>query len=284
MNIADVNYLSHSGFVVNFEGDVVIVDYYKRQFTNKWSIPLPKNPATYRSITVLVSHGHQDHFNPKIFSWRKERSNIAYVISADAKEKVDEALKDLGKKGIDIDGKPNITFLERGEETTVNRHVIRAFGSTDEGISFHIFSNNMSVFHAGDFNYWHWSDESSEDEVRIAREAFDKELDFIRNEICEIDIAFFPVDPRMGTDFFRGAVLFCKEMTPSWLIPMHFPDDFDMPPKLYDELATCTSFEEMHHSNEPVSFERDPSLDLIRDELENDGAAVFERIIDTDKT
>ena len=261
LNTAAVNYIGHSGFLVDFDGNAVIIDYYKRKFNEKWSIPLPKDPQKYRSITVLVSHKHSDHFNPKIFSWRQERPNIAYVISSDAREQVAAALESLERKGTSAEGTPNITFLERGEKVTVNGHEIGAFGSTDEGISFHIYSNNMSVFHAGDFNYWHWSEESTEEAVREAREAFDKELSLIREEICDLDIAFFPVDPRMGADFYRGAVLFCEEMTPSWLIPMHFPEEFEIPCAFEKEIETVTTYFKLAIEKEPTVFERDPSCD-----------------------
>ena len=261
-NTAKVNYLGHSGFAIDFDGDVVIVDYHSRQFTNKWSIPLPNNPSTYRSITVLVTHGHQDHYNPKIFTWLRERPNISYVIAADARQQVEATLKSMEKKGFDfIGGAPKITYMKKSDKAIVNSHRIMAFGSTDEGISFHIFSNNMSVFHAGDLNYWHWADESTEEDVRVAKEAFLMELAYIRNEISDLDIAFFPTDPRMGTDFYRGAVWFGKEMTPCWLIPMHYPRDYDLPYEIEEELELCCCYMEMVRERASSEFERDPECD-----------------------
>ena len=45
---------------------------------------------------------------------------------------------------------------------------IQAFGSTDVGISFLIHLQGKSIFHAGDLNNWHWSEESTEQEIRKA--------------------------------------------------------------------------------------------------------------------
>ena len=268
---ADVNYLGHSGFAIDFGGDVVIIDYHSRQFTNKWSIPLPNNPSTYRSITVLVTHGHQDHYNPKIFTWLRECPNISFVIAADARKQVEATLESMEKKGFDFERAPKITYLKKGEKAIVNSHRIMALGSTDEGISFYIFSNNMSVFHAGDLNYWHWADESTEEEVRTAKEAFLAELKYIRSEISDLDIAFFPTDPRMGTDFYRGTVLFCQEMTPCWLIPMHYPSDYDLPCEIDEELETCCGYLIMMRERKPTEFERDPEYDYeFREELDDE--------------
>jgi len=36
----------------------------------------------------------------------------------------------------------------------------------------------------------------------------------------------FPVDPRLGTDFFRGARQFISKIPCSVLIPMHFGKDY----------------------------------------------------------
>ena len=258
LNSAAVDYLGHSGFSVDFDGDVVIIDYFKHHLTNKWTTPLLKNPETYRSVTVLVSHGHKDHFNSKIFTWRKERPDITYVISADVREQAETELKSMEQKGHDIEGTPNIIYLERGGKAVVNRHRIMAFGSTDEGISFHVFSNNVSIFHAGDLNYWHWADEASEEEVRTAKEAFIHELKYIREEISDLDIAFFPVDPRMGTDFYRGAILFCEAMKPNWLVPMHYKKGFIFPHEFLNDINTWCCFTKLEPGRGPVEFERNP--------------------------
>ncbi|MEI3154718.1 MAG: hypothetical protein V8S95_06185 [Odoribacter sp.] len=42
---------------------------------------------------------------------------------------------------------------------------IKAFGSTDIGISFLIDIDNIRIFHAGDLNNWHWEEESTPEEI-----------------------------------------------------------------------------------------------------------------------
>ena len=53
---------------------------------------------------------------------------------------------------------------------------IEAFGSTDVGISFLIDLQGVRLFHAGDLNNWHWSEESTPQEIRKAEGDFLAEI------------------------------------------------------------------------------------------------------------
>ncbi|MDE5836870.1 MAG: hypothetical protein K2H50_07675, partial [Paramuribaculum sp.] len=52
--------------------------------------------------------------------------------------------------------------------------------------------------------------------------AFRKALNRISSENQEIDIAMFPVAPRLGTDFGEGAKEFLTEIKVNNFLPMHF--------------------------------------------------------------
>lgn len=100
---------------------------------------------------------------------------------------------------------------------------VKAYGSTDTGVSYAITLTDGSViFHAGDLNDWHWSEESTEREVAKAEERFKVIVDRIAEEIPEIKIAMFPVDARMGTDFAKGAQIFLSKVKVDNFFPMHF--------------------------------------------------------------
>ena len=227
----DVYYIFHSGFMVENNGDCVIFDYYMGKLSDNWKTPVARDPGSYNSITVFSSHVHGDHFNPCIFSWVEERPGIRYVLSAD----IGSEKAVVPKSCIN-----NASFISSGEGLEVNGFDVKAYGSTDAGVSFHVSKGGLSIFHAGDLNYWHWSDESTEAEIREAREMFDAEMSKIKKGIDRIDIAFFPVDPRMKTDYYRGAVLFCMEMRPKILIPMHFGKQFAPPPEFFHEVENFT--------------------------------------------
>ena len=183
-------YLGHSGFCVTTSDHALYFD----RIGSGW----PDPPA--RSIT-FVSHAHADHFSPEVLRWRRE--GLAELIVGE---------------GVDAPG----LCLHPGGEAEVDGVRVRAFGSTDEGVSFLAEADGVSVFHAGDFNFWHWRAESTAAEVREAEEAFTAVLDTLRG--IPVDIAFFPVDPRMGGDCWEGALRYAEAVRPRLLIPMHFWD------------------------------------------------------------
>lgn len=45
----------------------------------------------------------------------------------------------------------------------------------------------------------------------------------IKAEYPAVDLAMFPVDPRLGTDFARGARQWIQTIKTTYMAPMHFP-------------------------------------------------------------
>ena len=97
---------------------------------------------------------------------------------------------------------------------------VKAFDSTDLGVSFLVDVCGVKIFHAGDLNFWHWREESTVKEIDDAEEAFRSAVDPITRE--EIALAFFPVDPRQGRLFDAGANYFILSVKPRLMVPMHF--------------------------------------------------------------
>ena len=90
-----------------------------------------------------------------------------------------------------------------GGEITLSRHVkVKAFDSTDEGLSYLVEMDGIRIFHAGDLNNWHWREESTPREIEEAERDFQQVMETMRGE--KVDVAFFPVDPRLGMMFDAG--------------------------------------------------------------------------------
>ncbi len=49
-----------------------------------------------------------------------------------------------------------------------------------------------------------------------------RELDILAQATGHLHLAMFPVDPRIGTDFMRGAEQFVDRIKTDVLVPMHF--------------------------------------------------------------
>ena len=180
-------YIYHSGFVVEAEGFSILIDYFKD--TNPDPAKgfvrgeLLKRPGT---LYVLASHFHPDHFNPDVLKWKEEKDDIKYIFSKDI-------LKRRWAKAEDA------FYMKKGDVYQDEHLTIRAFGSTDVGISFLIEAQGKLIFHAGDLNNWHWKDESTPQEVAEAEG-----------------------NPRLGTDFMRGAQQFIDRIRTGIFVPMHF--------------------------------------------------------------
>ncbi len=82
---------------------------------------------------------------------------------------------------------------------------IRTLRSTDEGVAFFVRLKEMTIFHAGDLNWWHWEDES-ETYNEMMRRNYQYEIGKIEGE--KIDVAFLPLDLRQERAILLGDGLF----------------------------------------------------------------------------
>lgn len=179
--------------------------------------------AENRRVYVIVSHHHKDHFNRGVFGWSRYINDIHYIISKDTARSSHYIFKEgssySGKYRLDAN---QITILRPGEIYEDNGVCIHAFGSTDTGNSYVVETEGRSYFHAGDLNAWIWKDESDEQEVRQALCAFKAEVRKIAEQFPTIDYAMFPVDGRIGRDWWEGAGIFARMVDVKNFIPMHF--------------------------------------------------------------
>ena len=266
-NLINIYYLYNSGFTLELDAptgglaghtppehgapgsdtpnrDALIFDYWRGGLGKPWRMPLDAAPSGYRNVYVFVSHIHADHYNREIFNWLSERDDIHYILSDDIKRSAQSLPAVKGK------GRHTVDFIACGGRLRVGALDVTAYGSTDTGVSFHVVAEGgISIFHAGDLNFWHWRDASTAAEVAAADELFTMELNRIRLGIKKIDVAFFPVDPRMGSDYYRGAIRFCEAMKPSVLVPMHCSTKSPHPNSFFTEIKPYTK---VVFANNPV--------------------------------
>ena len=221
---AKIYYIYHSGFAIKTKNHFLIFDYFKEPIENdETHKPLeyysPENIKNMKNVFVFASHSHEDHFNSNILDWEDYNSNIEYIFSNDIKTNKN---------------KPNYTFMEEGEEKSFKDLYVKAYGSTDIGISFLVKVDGLNIFHAGDLNWWHWEEDSLK-EQSLAESLFKAQIEKLKEE-KSIDIAFFPVDPRLKESFYIGGEYFAKQIQPKLLIPMHFGEDVTITKEFADKM------------------------------------------------
>jgi L-ascorbate metabolism protein UlaG (beta-lactamase superfamily) len=208
-------YLYHSGFAVEVNDNFLIFDYYndtpecaERNLSN--GVISESELENKKNIFVFSSHGHHDHFNPIIFQWQNYCSNIKYILSSDIKIE---------------NPKDNYQIMEPYKTIKFDNIEVSSYGSTDIGVSYLIKLNGITIFHAGDLNWWYWDDDT-DIEKALAENGFKSELEKIPDK--QINIAFFPIDPRLGEFYSFGGEYFISKIKPDYFIPMHFGDSFNI--------------------------------------------------------
>ncbi len=221
-----IEYIYHSGFTVETENYFFVFDYYKGRLDLK-----------DKKTIVFSTHGHQDHFNRKILDLTKENPYVLYVLSGD----------------INIQPSKHIYIMDEDETLKLHDVEIRSFGSTDLGISLLIKADGKTIFFAGDLNWWYWDDDTDDEKIRMEH-AFKNEVSNIVGS--NIDLAFFPVDPRLEENYYRGGEYFIKTLHPKHFFPMHFGDNFEVIPNFINKMSpTDTHIVEIKERNQVFEVE-----------------------------
>lgn len=210
-----LTYIYHSGFAIEAPNYTIIIDYFEDSLGKDKGVV--NDRILYRSsqkLYVLCSHGHSDHFNPDVLKWKDIRSDITYIFSKDIQSSAGIKMKD-------------VIFIDKDEVYQDDMLKITAYGSTDLGISFKIEADNRNIFHAGDLNNWHWNEDSTDEEIVEAEDFYARELEHIAASTPHLDLAMFPVDPRLGSDYMLGAEQFLEKIPTRLFVPMHFGEAYD---------------------------------------------------------
>lgn len=211
-----VTYIYHSCYLLEFDGFSVIFDYYKdakRDDEQYWirDYLLSKTDDLY----VFCTHSHSDHFNAEILKWEEKKSNITYIFS---KELLDSQAASANNRYV---------FLDKLQSYQDHRLKATAFGSTDVGASFLLNIGGRQIFHAGDLNNWHWNQEVPKHEATAYETNFLCELELLAENTKELFLTMFPVDPRLGEDYMRGAQQFVNRICTDYFFPMHFGENYE---------------------------------------------------------
>ena len=214
-----LTYIFHSGFVLETEKAILIFDYW---MDLAGVVPpfLKKDKLVY----VFASHFHEDHFNRRVFEWKKLREGITYILSKDICKH-----RRASKEDVDV-------WLAKGGTWSDGTLMVWATGSTDSGVSWIVEIEGKRIFHAGDLNNWYarflseiepgkiiHSEEMDEDINPITHEKqYLGELKDIRKITDSFDVVMFPIDGRIGNGYTLGGRQFIERFKVGLFVPIHF--------------------------------------------------------------
>lgn len=215
-----VIFIHHSCFLIEVDDKVLIFDYFGGERVNGYTFTgkIPSY-APDTKIYMFASHSHRDHFDMDILRWSGQYPNIRYILSKDIRI----SPHFLEKHGIDPKVREQVQFVTAGKRYEVDDLVIETLASTDAGVAFYVTTNGVSFFHAGDLNDWKM--EGAGDLINGKQErAYRHEIRKITDK--PINLAFVPMDPRLGPYQSLGIDFFLKNTDAEFVFPMHMWQDY----------------------------------------------------------
>lgn len=202
-----VSYFYQSAFTVSLHRTLLVFSYRQTGLPQLEEAQYlsEKDFQGFNNILVCAPNASAAHLDPAVFNW-KPSYPITYLLPQ-------EAAKSAPRTA-------NVRICREGDSFTVGHCEIQVFGSTDKGVSYLVKAEDISVFHAGDLNLWHWREENTLREIAKAEEAFYEKVATLPKD--QIDISFFPLDPNLGGFYDAGANHFIMAVRPRVFFPMHF--------------------------------------------------------------
>lgn len=199
-----VDYIGHSGFLVETKKCYYLFDYYKGE--------LPRLDV-WKMVIVFCSHGHGDHYQPGIFKKLREMGmlRIYAVLSEDIGDCKEVSAGEL--LSVAAGGRYELPL---GQELITYR-------STDLGVAFLISEGDEIIYHAGDLNDWVWEGEKPDYNEQMTKD-YCNQIDTLAKHLGRrrLSCAFVVLDPRQEKDYDRGMLYFLEKIKADLVYPMHF--------------------------------------------------------------
>lgn len=202
---AEITYLLNSGFLVRVGSTLLVFDDFEDQ---QDIVGKAFEEMDYDAAYIFASHAHFDHFDEHILSYQEDTAR--YLFGYDIRR------TKRGKKF----SQEKVTYM-RPYEVWEDEHIkVESYDSTDIGVAFRVVEKKTgaAIFHAGDFNWWDWTGDTAENR-KLAENAFHKQMKKLDG--MRADLAFFPVDGRLGPMQDKGVREFIRRTEIGALITMH---------------------------------------------------------------
>lgn len=231
-----VQYIGHSGFLVEMEWVYLLFDYYEGEL-----------PTFHqgKKIFIFVSHKHQDHYNRDIWKMKDSYSNVYFVISKDVPFSARQR-ELLGISEADCERVIRVRANERYflQDWAGEAILVDTLKSTDLGVAYLVSCEGCKIYHAGDLNRWVWKGETEEWNRDMAGK-YSRQLEELQRGLGteRISIAFLPVDPRQEEEAFGGICEFLEKISVDRIFPMHLWRNYDLVESCKQRVAHVLSVE-----------------------------------------
>lgn len=203
----NITYIHHSCFLAETDRFYYLFDY---------EDGLLPELDTQKPIFVLSSHGHDDHYNPEVFS----------LLSGMGMQQIRGILSDDIEEDEIPDGADVLTVSPGQVYDPGHGQKLTTFRSTDLGVAFLIEDGDTLIYHAGDLNDWFWEGEPDSFNQQMTAN-YRQQIDLLAQKLnCrKLDAAFVVLDPRQESAYDRGLCHFLEKIPVRNVYPMHYWDN-----------------------------------------------------------
>lgn len=208
-----VHYIHHSCFAVETETLLLVFDYWKDSADGRLRQLLDCRGD--RALYFIVSHFHEDHYNPVIL----DVADARWLLSYDTVKR-----RRVPKEKVDAILRPDDVYQD--ENLT-----LYAMRSTDVGVSSLVtLTDGTTLYHAGDNNNWYFPEDPGEHihcSLKEMEGLFLASVRSVAQRTPEVEHVMFPVDPRLGSEMTRGAFQWLWHVKTRHFYPMHCWDRWE---------------------------------------------------------
>ena len=198
---AAVWYLYHNGFALKTQSALIIFDYWE-------PMDPPEHPALSNGfinpdeireehVYVIVSHGHGDHYDEKILSWKDSIPDITYIFGW-PNTRIPDAI---------CFGSRRIT-KQIGPMSIKNIH--HKFDGIPES-AFLIEVDGLTLYYSGD----HGNSPGALNPI------YKDNIDYLAGQASQFDLVFLSI---FGGPTYDGELYAVKKFSPRVMLPMHLGD------------------------------------------------------------
>jgi L-ascorbate metabolism protein UlaG (beta-lactamase superfamily) len=222
-----IRYFYNSGWMIETANHAIVIDFIQHAASgitiNYLQQLLRQASDKGKKPIVMITHDHNDHFDPAILELAKAFPQIEFIFGWQYKFSISASIKTLNNR----------------DSLFTSTYKIYSHISTDDGVGFLIQIDGNSIYHAGDHALW----------AEQITQQFTDELKFIRSKAKQIDIAFAPAARGMFTKcaydsvIAKGLNLTAAILKPETMALQHVgcPDKFNVYQQAYKDLRKATS-------------------------------------------
>ncbi len=176
-------HLGHCGWAIRTQNNLLVFDYFppdrKPGHPSLANGFLDAAELADLNVSILVTHGHPDHFSPAIFALSGAIDNLVYIYGF----KPEDCQTDRrGSRSSSYTG-PTYEYAEPHTDRMIGDLRVQTLKSNDAGVGFLVTVDGVTIYHAGDHAGWR------ED----AKSGFTSEIDYLSTRSESVDLAFLNV-------------------------------------------------------------------------------------------